>query len=175
MELTGKEFHLAGGFGTHQPLLLHALEITRGPVLEIGCGYYSTPMLHHLCRAQRRNLVTLDSQKEWMQRFLCLECGVPTLHAFHYVPDFMEQLLTPWWADKSWGWSVALIDNHPEASRKHLIEKLKDRAEVLVIHDTEEAGYELETVLPSFKYRFDYKELFPWTSAVSDVLDPTMV
>ena len=36
------------GYATRQPLLALAVAQTDGPILELGCGHYSTPLLHAL-------------------------------------------------------------------------------------------------------------------------------
>ena len=41
------------------------LEETEGPVLELGMGLYSTPLLDLLCHEEKRELVSYDDDKEW--------------------------------------------------------------------------------------------------------------
>ena len=42
------------GHGTHQAVLHAAFHASTGPVVEFGMGYFSTPMLHELCRIAGR-------------------------------------------------------------------------------------------------------------------------
>jgi len=42
------------GHGTHQPVLHAAFHASTGPVIEFGMGFFSTPMLHELCRIAGR-------------------------------------------------------------------------------------------------------------------------
>jgi len=63
------------------------------------------------------------------------------------------------------------VDHRPGERRKHEIGRLSQSANLIVVHDTEEAGYEYEPVLQSFKHRYDYKLHRPWTTIVSN-FDP---
>jgi hypothetical protein len=65
-------FEKAGAFsaaGTHQPALHAAFIASRGPVVEFGMGYFSTPMLHELSEASGRRLFSLDTDAAWVDRF----------------------------------------------------------------------------------------------------------
>ena len=56
-------------YSTHRPVLVKILAITDGPVLELGCGWGSTPLLHKLCKEQNRMLITVEDNMDWMARF----------------------------------------------------------------------------------------------------------
>jgi len=43
-------------WGTHQVPLITVVVNTKGPILELGCGDFSTPILHALCTAEKRLL-----------------------------------------------------------------------------------------------------------------------
>ena len=53
--------------GSHLPILLRAMKATTGPVLELGAGIYSTPILHALCQIEGRKLVTYESDPEFFE------------------------------------------------------------------------------------------------------------
>ena len=59
------------GFGTHLKLLAVAALLTRGDILEMGAGDFSTEVLHDIVRMDEecRKLVTADSNKEWIDKF----------------------------------------------------------------------------------------------------------
>jgi len=142
-------------YGTHLHALTQAIMATKGPVVEIGAGHWSTPFLHQLC--YNRPLVTIESEGHWANRFKHLETEnhkfADKLDNNHYDTD----------------WSVALVDG-PTESRSHALINIK--SDFHVVHDTEPAsiGYygDLEDVLDSFKYRKDYRDQEPWTTVVSD-------
>ena len=53
------------GWSSHYPVLIKVFEHTKGDVLELGMGLFSTPLLHWLCLDQNRNLVSLDRQQKY--------------------------------------------------------------------------------------------------------------
>jgi hypothetical protein len=163
-----------GNYGTHIHPLTTAVLNTTGPVLELGCGDFSTPILHEICKQQRRHLLSCDTSKEWIELFLDLESS---MHTFKYVPVYSND----WDADPKphlWNeigndrvWSVVFIDHRPAAQRKVDIARFASNAEIIVVHDTEESGYEYESVFPTFKYRFDYMRYAVRTTLVSNTID----
>lgn len=67
------------------------------------------------------------------------------------------------------------IDGKPGEQRKELIEKHRNNAHVIVVHDTEpgaEYVYGMAEILSTFKYRLDYEpEGEPHTTAVSNFIN----
>jgi hypothetical protein len=57
--------------GTHLPLLMRAIINTTGPVLELGVGWNSTPVLHEACSG--RLLVSVENEPQWAENFRFLE------------------------------------------------------------------------------------------------------
>lgn len=53
---------------THIPLLAKTFEISRGDVLELGTGYFSTTLLLWLCQMERRNLYSYESDEFWYKK-----------------------------------------------------------------------------------------------------------
>ena len=147
-------------WGTHFPILAACVARTKGPVLELGCGWYSTFMLHLLCSPGKRRLVSLEARREWLEKFKDLRTDS---HELHRVEDMDRFTLID-----EVDWDVALVDHSPGTRRVREIERLKKRARHIVVHDTEDPSYGYEKILPRFKYRYDYKRLTPWTSVVSD-------
>jgi len=56
-------------YSTHQRLLVRGLMETTGPVLELGCGHYSTPIVEEICRNQNREVTSLDNHPAWVMQF----------------------------------------------------------------------------------------------------------
>jgi len=166
------------GFGSHLVPLLIAVINTDGPVLEMGCGHNSTPALHAVCAIKERYLLTIETDKRWMNQFLYLE---RPWHRFQYLPvyedDFSVNPKPALWdtvgADLHWG--VVFIDHRPGERRKVDIARLKNKADIIVVHDTETASYGYEPVLRTFKYRYDYKLYPPYTTLVSNVIDVSIL
>lgn len=146
------------GYATHYAVLAACVARTRGPVLELGCGNYSTPMLHLLCKDRR--LVSLDNTAEWIESYRELRSS---LHEMHFVEDWEECR----WIDEGF-WDVVFVDHSPPERRIRELRRLMHRARHIVVHDTEDPCYLFESVLPDFKYRYDYRLLDPWTSVLSN-------
>ena len=147
-------------YATHMPMVMSIAFNTSGPILEMGCGNYSTYVLHEICKLTGRRLVTLDEKPDWINKFRFMANGY---HEFHLVRDWSSFSLID-----NIKWSMVLIDHAPGERRKVDIARLKCNADYLIVHDTEEAGYKYEPVLNSFKFRFDYKIIRPWTTVISN-------
>jgi len=152
----GKE-QLMDATSTHFPILAACVARTTGPVLELGCGDYSTPMLHLLCR--NRRLVSIDSDANWLSRY---EDFRSSTHELVHASDWANAGVI----DAN-SWDVALVDHAPGTRRAPEIQRLMHRAKFIVIHDTEDPNYGYEPILSQFKFRYDYTRLKPWTSVVS--------
>lgn len=151
-------------YGSHIPVLTKLLEMTNGAVLEMGGGWCSTPVLHWLCEPKKRFLLTLDNNPTIIQTFI--SCQTPT-HAIWMVDDWDKVPIER-------PWDVVLIDHAPSERRKVDIERLKDWAKYIVVHDTywkQERHYHYKEIYHLFKYRFDYFETYPYTTVLSNLID----
>lgn len=167
-----------GEYGTHMVPLLTAVINTTGPVLEMGSGDFSTPLLHALCALHNRFLLTTESDQAWLSLFLDLEND---LHKFIYLPVFENcqnqdrmaggkpELWDSIGLDRHWG--VVFIDHAPGLRRSIDVQRLRNNADIIVVHDTQAAGYHYEPILSSFKYTFVYKRYNVTTTLVSDTID----
>jgi len=149
-------------YATHLPLLAACVAHTTGPVLEVGMGTFSTPVLHAMC-AERggRALCSLESDPAWYQEYI------------HYATEWHRLFLVSSWAEAEIerAWDVALVDHTPPIRRVVDIARLRPWARLIVVHDTENRCYAYEPLLTTFKYRVEWQGYSPWTSVVSDV-DP---
>ena len=53
--------------GSHLPVLIKLFYSTKGPVLELGCGLFSTVFLFWACVASQRRLVTYENNPEFFK------------------------------------------------------------------------------------------------------------
>lgn len=144
-------------YATHLPLLVACVAHTSGPVLELGCGAYSTPVLHAMCVGRR--LISLENDPGWYARFQHLQSG-------EHIVNLIE---APWGEVGLRGpYDVALVDHSPPIQRVKDIVRLRDCTRLLVVHDTENRCYNYEPVLTTFRYRVEWQGYMPWTSVVSD-------
>lgn len=152
-------------YATHLPTLSLAVGLTTGPVLEIGCGMYSTLMLHGVCA--NRRLVSLEADAKWFKRFAPLATpNHELLCADSY--DAFDSLI------RGTDWAVVLIDHAPALRR--VVDAAKvTHAKVVVFHDTNwESSYRFSKVLPLFKRRYTDKRLFPWTTVATNSEDDSL-
>lgn len=167
-------------YGTHFPVLASVVANTTGPILELGCGDYSTPMLHALCAPTQRQLASTDVSKEWLTLFVDLERN---WHLFFYVPAYepCDERCNILYAPNQdvWNtllletvhWSIVLVDHSPGSRRPIEIERLRKNTDIFVVHDTEDDRYGYEPLLSSFKYKYVYERYHVLTTVVSDTID----
>jgi len=154
---------LTDSYSTHQPVLFEAVMRTTGPVVEFGCGYGSTPMLHELCKegeeSDGRNLLSLESDPEYYVQFLHLRSET---HKLELVTDWPTVAARVAQSD----WDVAFIDNAPWEMRVIAVEALKDKARYVVLHDCD---YFIKNHLLDFEKLFKYHKVYlpprPWPSS----------
>jgi len=127
-------------WGSHLPALLACLADTKGPVLEIGIGHFSTPALHAFCVASGRGLWSVESDGQWDEKFRSRY--EHELHNF-INGDYAEVLKTL--GDRRW--SVTLIDSWPgcfprpstvAARRRQDFELMIGHSTFVVLHDYED-------------------------------------
>lgn len=131
-----QEMSVAVQYQSHLPALLACIAQSDGPVLELGVGHFSTPHLHALCGALGRNLISVESDKEWRHEFQKYE------HApWHYVVRD--------WCDLGLRWGVAFIDHSPGgANRAAAFKALIDVSEFVVAHDAQKDAENFQHIEP---------------------------
>jgi len=150
------------GYFSHIPLLAMAVLNTTGPVLELGAGLGSTLMLHGLCCGLERELTTLESNKEWLERFLPFTNSWHTIKEVSSFKGLVEYR-------RSWG--LAFVDHGIMEQREDSIKALIETP-IIVVHDTcHPWHYGYEPLLSTFKYRFDWQVRGPKTSIVSQTIN----
>lgn len=148
------------------PMLIRALEMTEGTVVEVGGGVFSTPLLHWLCKLQKRRLITYENEKQFYD--FSREFQSET-HSIRLINDWDEM-------DFKSKRGVVFIDHHPESRRGPDAIRFKDSAQIVVMHDSERPEkYGYDPVWPQFKYVHHYKDCKPWTSVVSNFIDVTKI
>lgn len=154
------KFEEFDGYSSHRPLLYVALMNTGGKIVEMGSGEGSTPLINEM--SSSRGFFSFESNSEWFAKMS--NKGYPIF----FIKD---------WQNFDIGFHVGLlfIDHAPGERRKIDIDKYRNKADVIIVHDTElsaDHGYQMSTVLNSFKYRIDFRpEGFAHTTAVSETID----
>jgi hypothetical protein len=157
---------LKPAYGSHIPVLTKLLSITDGPVLELGVGYFSTPLLHWLCIAHKRLLVSYDNDPKFLGLFSDFE---HEYHELHLVEDWDAAEVD----DRAW--DIALVDHGPAYRRRVEAVRLAHCAKYIVLHDSyykQEKHYGYKQIYPLFKYHYDYMDFRPTeTAVVSNFVD----
>ncbi len=154
---------------THQPPLIHMLNtIVGGDVLEFGMGWHSTPLMHLICGIQGRNLLSVDTDKEWFVKFEEYRAPWHQLQLSAQEPIFKGQ---HGMFDKHY--AIAFVDAAPAQIRQPAIEKLKDVADYVIVHDSECVfqgrvnAYAYDFSM--YKHVFHFRPMNPATSVLSNL------
>ena len=116
---------------------------------------------------QERKLVSYDNDEEWVtkhQKFRGRH------NEINYVRDWY---LAP--IEDNF-WSIALVDSHPESSRRELAMRLAENAHYIILHDSDpkcDFAYKYTDIYDFFNYRYDYTKKSPYTTVVSNLIDVT--
>ncbi len=136
-------------YGTHQPVLYEIATKTRGPIVEFGCGDSSTDLLHELCKKNKRTLISVDDNLEWLNKFKqkYLDDGYKAdnsgWHKFLFVPGRTDNSNPSHWVDflnncellKTIHFDLCFIDQSPGLARTTTLMHFKDKARYIVLHD----------------------------------------
>jgi hypothetical protein len=112
-------------WGSHLPALMACVAVGDGPVLEIGCGHFSTPCLHAICSALGHPLVTLEMDDGWRSKFDDYES------AGHRVLKQTDEVVRKF-AEQKWG--VVLIDDQAD-NRLEWVGVFFNSARYVLFHD----------------------------------------
>ena len=134
---------------------------TFGPmVLEVGCGWYSTPIVH----AMSHQSITIENDPEWHgrlqriapDRILCVPNVVSAANKLATERKF----------------NVVFIDCYNGEDRVSVAKLFLDFKCCIVAHDTERSYWNSILSIAKFHKRFDL--FVPNTSWISNVLDFTL-
>ena len=143
-------------------MLCEAVLRTSGPILELGTGDGSTLALHQVSKACQRTVLSFDNDPNWIARFAALRSDN---HLLASLPSWNDCPI------ESAIWSVAFVDHAPAERRAIEIRRLTYRAQVIVVHDTEDPQYGYEAVFGAFAYRRDDRAYKQWTTVLSNYID----
>lgn len=114
-------------YATHLPVLVETALRTTGPILELGCGDYSTPVLAAIASQQGRRFTVQASDRNWSDRF----------------KDIADVEMVDWltWSPPPGRFGLVFLDN--EEFTKERIKRLHQLAavaDVIVMHDADVAS-----------------------------------
>jgi len=134
---------------THIPVLLACLQHTTGPVLELGSGWFSTPLVSAF--ATDRLVRTIESDPNWhasISRICTMQPITRHRHQILYVPDYDDAQIH----DQCW--DIVLLDHEPPARRGVDAIRLREHCRLLIGHDSQHTAYGYAEAFDTFKYCF---------------------
>ena len=151
--------------GTHLPVLSRALSLSKGPVLEMGMGQYSTPLIDMMCAKEKRQILSYENDPKYYDKNR-------RYHSDYHRVEKIDNWNLADIDDTHWG--VVLIDHKP-AKRRHIDAiRLKDNADFIIMHDAEEEldrFYGYRRIPEHFKYIYRYKGCLSETLVASNTVD----
>ena len=146
---------MADPFSTHQQMLVRYLLRSTGPILELGCGGYSTPIIHEFAVEQRRKATTVDTDLWWIKQFESLQSP---MHDIRHIVEWDD-----WIVEGPYG--IAFIDHAPAERREIDIRRLIGVADYFVMHDSEEPAYGYRHIINQVEHLETDSSIVPWTTA----------
>ncbi len=141
-------------YATHIPVLLRCLQGTNGPILEMGSGIYSTPLIAAFARGDRFAM-TVEANRRYARRALSMIGSNHRLLCAPYQDAPIE----------STEWDVVLIDHAPAARRQHDLARVAEHSRVVICHDSDGAEYGWDWA--KFLWHWEFQRLTPKTMVLS--------
>lgn len=147
-------------WGSHLPALMACTAICEGPVLEIGCGHFSTPCLHSICAALGFPLTTAELDDSWREQFAGY--ATPGHRVLKQSDDLLVEL-----SRQQWG--LVLVDDQAD-TRVDRLNMFFNSARFVLFHDANFPEYKQvleEWVAGRECFHRTYTQYGPHTLAVS--------
>jgi len=156
---------LREGWSSHMAVLVKCLQNSKGPVLELGMGLFSTPLLHWLCIDMDRLVVSYENEPKYANYCKDFNRGD---HKVYLIEDWDKIDI------ESNHWGMAFIDHSPEKRRVVEARRLANNTDLIVCHDTqpgEDHFYGYSLMWDEFKNVYHYEKGSPRTSVLSNFND----
>lgn len=134
-------------WGSHLVPLMACVCATRGAILEVGAGHWSTPLLHRYCAAGGRRLVSIDEDPRYIDPFADMRVAGHELRTVRYSVEL------PRLAQEQW--SVVFLDQSPGARRAADALLFRDTADFILSHDY--SGDEMPGLFAPILDRWPYR------------------
>ncbi len=141
---------------SHLPLLIKVMNASEGPVLELGAGLFSTPVLLWMTFDQDRHFETYDNDADWVKQLQKFDV--------QHVADWDDIPV-----DRHWG--VVFIDHAPPERRHIDVARFANSADYIVIHDSQrhlDQYFHYKDIYHLFKYKYKYGKVKPHTTVLSN-------
>lgn len=163
-------------YSTHLPALILAVQLTDGPVLELGTGVFSTFVLHDMLLPTERFLLSVDDSADWVDDLRHME---GERHAFQHVSHLEKGLFDVIGHE----WDVVLIDYSTYKGRLLCLKELLPFSKIVILHDygdtNSDAMWEQHNVsfedvsqtVESARYKAFFNAQAPFTVVLSNFVD----
>lgn len=154
------------------PVLTKLMAHVDKPVVELGMGWNSTPLLHWLCREKGVKLYSFETDTKWLENFIDFSVWNDHLIANEDLMDIEEM-----WSyyDYIGQLGLVLVDHRPARKRRSSARFFADKADFVLLHDSELAdhpAYKYTPIYDNFKYRYEYRGVGkPYTMILSNKID----
>ena len=142
-------------WASHLPSLFSCLLATNGPVLEVGAGDWSTPLLRQYCKTAERKFVSIEEDPVWAAKY----------GSFCHSGDELTAMLKAA-AEQSkkipFGWSVVFMDHNGHRRAKDAL-LFADAAEYIVVHDYPSPDIFKDFPTDRWKHQIVDRRARPWT------------
>ncbi len=149
----------------NQPILEQAVRQTEGPILELGTGLNSTPLLHDLGEELDRHVTSYESSEKHFNDICVYQSK---WHDVILISNYSNAKICKRWNGV---WGVAFVDHNPAIRRTIDIVRIKDNTIMIVCHDSEIESdylYHYSEIFSLFKYRFDSVDHLTQTTVLSN-------
>lgn len=137
-------------FASHLPILVQAIIKTDGKILEIGRGFYSSPILE---LTAKNRLVSVEVDVRFHKENVSI-----------LLPNWSKETLFPFTKDH---YSVVFIDPGIFEFRGEILKMFANCADFIICHDSDEPRYNYD--FSQFKHEYHYTKIGkPWTTVVSN-------
>lgn len=141
-------------YGSNSIPLAVATLLTTGDILELGMGTFSTPLLHNIGVDLNRQVVSIDTDLNWLNKFIFYN-NTSTHTIYNMAGNEMNQF----GLNKNWG--LVLVDHIDQNARSLNVLNFSKLSKIVVVHDTEKSsesfyGYEKNKIRDAFKYACKY-------------------
>lgn len=140
---------------THLEALVHTALSTTGPILEIGCGDYSTPVLAAIAKAQDRKFTIYTNDIEWGAKYV-------EIASIRLVDDWGK------WTAPAETFGMIFLDEQHSRKRNMLLPALAQIADAVVLHDAQAAigNANWEESIAEYDSVTLFKRFVPWTAVL---------
>lgn len=150
-------------WASHLPILARTLLVSTGPILEMGIGIYSTPLIHYFSLEQHRRVMSFEHDPQWQH------AHIPWQNKYHTI-----ELIDNWdtCPIEKYHWGIVFVDHESERRSIDAIRAAR-YADFVMLHDSNgryEELYHYNRVYPFFKYHYDYNFVGHHTTVLSNFI-----